>query len=146
MKGYFEDGNKNSSVKMNAAMMRDQLKQQFPNSFSIPGETEIKKFISKLVSQNKKSTKKRTNDDDVCIGRDVPEDFNPNFTNTIRWSQIQKSIIEDNLNNKPAEIYKNLLEVSQLENITLPDKKIVRKKIYSMRASIKKKHRRSIVS
>ena len=140
LKGYFEDGNKNSSVKMNSVMMRDQLKQPFPNRFSIPGETEIKKFISKLVSQNKKSTKKKTNDDDVSIGREVPEDINPNFTNTIRWSQILKSIIEDNLNNKPAEIYKTLLEVSQLENITLPDKEIVRKKIYSMRASIKKQH------
>ena len=32
LKGYFEDGNKNSSVKMNAAMMRDQLKQQFLHS------------------------------------------------------------------------------------------------------------------
>ena len=54
---YFEDGNKNSSVKMNAAMMRDQLKQQFPNSFPISGKTETRKFISKLVSQNKKNTK-----------------------------------------------------------------------------------------
>ena len=59
LKGYLEDGNRNSSVKMNAAMMQDQLKQKFPNMFSIPYETEIKKFISKLVSQNKKNTKKK---------------------------------------------------------------------------------------
>ena len=54
LKGFFDEGNKNSSVKMNAAMMREQLKQQFPNKFSIPGETEIKKYISQLVSQSKK--------------------------------------------------------------------------------------------
>ena len=69
-------------------MMQDQLKQKFPNMFSIPYETEIKKFISKLVSQNKKNTKKKTNDDDVSMDIDVPEDFNPNFTNRIRWSQF----------------------------------------------------------
>ena len=146
LKGYFEDGNKNSSVKMNAAMMRDQLKQQFPNRFSIPGETEIKKFISKLVSQNKKNTKKKANDDDNSIDREVPEDFNPDFTNRIRWTQILRSIIEENLNNKPAVIYKTLVEVCLVENLALPDKEIVRKKIYSLTASIKKKYLRSIVS
>ena len=28
--------------KMNAAMMREQLQQEYPNIFSLPGETEIK--------------------------------------------------------------------------------------------------------
>ena len=103
-------------------------------------------FVSKLVSQNKKNTKKKANDDDNSIDREVPEDFNPDFTNRIRWTQILRSIIEENLNNKPAVIYKTLVEVCLVENLTLPDKEIVRKKIYSLRASIKKKHLRSIVS
>ena len=49
---YFDDGNKNPSVKMNAATMLEKLKQQFPNNFSLPGKTEIKKYTSKLVGQN----------------------------------------------------------------------------------------------
>ena len=72
------------------------------------------------------------------MDRDVPEALNPNATDAIRWNQILKSIIDENLNNKPTDVYKTLLEVSQLENIILP-KKTVRKAIYSMRASIKKK-------
>ncbi len=64
LKHFFEEGNKNSSVKMNAAMMQEQPKQQFPNKFSIPGETEIKKYISQLVSQYKKGDK-RDHEDDI---------------------------------------------------------------------------------
>ena len=47
--------------------------------------------------------------------------------------------MEGNLNNKTEEVCKTLLEVSQLEKITLPDKETIREHIiYSMRASIKK--------
>ena len=35
-------------------MMREQLQQEHPNIFSLPGETEIKKNISQLFSQTKK--------------------------------------------------------------------------------------------
>ena len=35
-------------------MMREQLQKEYPNIFSLPGETEIKKHISKLFSQTKK--------------------------------------------------------------------------------------------
>ena len=62
------------------------------------------------------------------MDRDVPEALNPNATDAIRWNQILKSIIDENLNNKPTDVYKTLLEVSQLENNTLPDKETLRKK------------------
>ena len=35
-------------------MMRDQLKKLNPNMFSIPGDTEIKKYISSLNQTQKK--------------------------------------------------------------------------------------------
>ncbi len=50
---FFEQGRTDSSKKMNAAMMREQLQKEFPNPFSLPGETEIKKYISLLFSQSK---------------------------------------------------------------------------------------------
>ena len=51
---YFDQGNKNPSLKMNLAMMREQLKKPFWNTFSIPVETEIKKYTSSLVDRCKK--------------------------------------------------------------------------------------------
>ena len=39
LKTFFDKGSNKSSKKMNAAMMREALKPQFPDTFSIPGET-----------------------------------------------------------------------------------------------------------
>ena len=39
--------------KLNPAMMLEQLKKEYPNVFSLSGETEIKKYISLLFSQTK---------------------------------------------------------------------------------------------
>ena len=36
-------------------MMREELKKQFPDVFSIPGETEIKQYISLLFAKSKSS-------------------------------------------------------------------------------------------
>ena len=41
--------------KLNPAMMLEQLKKEYPNVFSLSGETEIKKYISLLFSQTRDS-------------------------------------------------------------------------------------------
>ena len=53
---------------MNVIMMRNELRQLYPNVFSIPGETEIKKYISRLF------VKSKSNDDDVVDVDEVMED------------------------------------------------------------------------
>ena len=40
---------------MNTAMMREELKKQFPDKFSIPGEIEIKQYIYLLFAKSKSS-------------------------------------------------------------------------------------------
>ncbi len=59
----FEEGNKDPSKKMNPAMMREQLRKQFPNIFSLPGETDIKKLISALAQSEKKVTRSKVQND-----------------------------------------------------------------------------------
>ena len=51
LKEFFDEGAKNSLKKMNAIMICEALKQKFPDTFSIPGETEIKKYIYRLFSK-----------------------------------------------------------------------------------------------
>ena len=43
IKEMFKQGEKESSNKMTASKMREQLFQMYPNRFSISGEIEIKK-------------------------------------------------------------------------------------------------------
>ena len=50
----FAQGKVNSSQKMNAAKMREQLCNKYPYKFSIPSETEIKKIHWIRVSEAKK--------------------------------------------------------------------------------------------
>ena len=52
---FYEKGRKESSKKMNTAMMREQFKKEYLNIFSLSGEIEIKKYISILFSQIKDS-------------------------------------------------------------------------------------------
>ena len=48
----FELGEANSSNKMNASKMREQLMLKYPNKFLLPGEIEIKKLD--FLLRNKK--------------------------------------------------------------------------------------------
>ena len=41
-------------------MMCEQLEKEYPNTFSLPGETEIKKYVSLLFSQTKGKKKRNT--------------------------------------------------------------------------------------
>ena len=57
-------------------MMREQLQKEFPNTFSLPGETEIKKYISLLFSQSKGEKRRNivTQQDDNCDATELGED------------------------------------------------------------------------
>ena len=48
LKEMFQMGVEYSYNKMSAGKMREQLQASHPDSFSIPGETEIKQFINKM--------------------------------------------------------------------------------------------------
>ena len=46
IKKLFDKGNKDSSNKMNSAMVREFLAKKYPNTYSNPGKTEIKQQIN----------------------------------------------------------------------------------------------------
>jgi hypothetical protein len=54
IKRFFNSGAANSSVKMNPAMMLDELRKRYPGRYSLPGENEIRTLIGTLFSQDKK--------------------------------------------------------------------------------------------
>ena len=140
---FFDEGTVNNSRKMNAAMMREQLKKLYPNRYSIPGETEIKKHINYLSNLSKKGTKSSSNldvelelnDQELAISRD--------------WKLVITSIVKENHNKKPAKIYeeflKEMVQVRQVKENELPTMKQVKSKIGSLKGTIKKQLKRSII-
>ena len=126
---------------MNAAMMRAELKKQFPNVFSLPGETEIKKYISLLFMKSKKDTEGLDLDDDQENDAQTIE-----IRQTFDWLNILWKIIENEPQGKPKDIYKKLLvEVGEENKLHLPDIKDVKKKISQMKQVVRRKLMRSIV-
>ncbi len=69
---------------MNAAMMWEQLKIQFPNTFSLPGKTEIKKFISMLISKSKYYSSTETS----------IRTYNCDDNEQHNWRPLRKEIVE----------------------------------------------------
>ena len=140
LKEYFDEGVKNSSRKMNPGMMREQLKTEFPNVFSLPGETEIKKYISQLFSNSKKSSR-----GDIVNDRTY-NNTGDNLNNRIH---ILREIIENEITKKPEEIYKELTDTMQfrhnISSDSLPPKVEIKKKISYMKRVVKVKARRAIV-
>ena len=70
--------------------MREQLMSMFPHRFSIPSETEMKKFINS-ESQKLKYKSKKGNPSERR-GR------KPKGTNELIWANILKPIVESNIN------------------------------------------------
>ena len=52
--------NVGSYPKMHASKMSEQLMLKCPGEFSLPGEIEIKRYISKLAQERERGTKKAT--------------------------------------------------------------------------------------
>ena len=68
--------------------MHQQLQQENPNIFSLPGETEIKKHISKLFSQQK-AGKSKVVDEQYSDPENHDEDnVSAVSTNEIEWKEI----------------------------------------------------------
>ena len=142
LKELFEVGVQNSSRKMNAAMMRSELKKLFPNVFSIPGETEIKKYISQLFSKSKSSN------DDNGIDLEIDEliEDESEIAPRVNWEKSLRNLIEEKPSEKPQIIYDKFISLfDDNEKLQLPTKEQVKKKISSIKAVIKRRVQRSIV-
>ena len=140
----FEDGKKDSSKKMNAAMMREKLCQLHPDVFSIPGETTIKKEISALFQKSKSSA---SNNEEREGG-----------THTTRqhiWTASEKArehlellteIVSDNMKGAPRDLLQTFMSQVRPEDIaSLPSKEQIEQKISSLKTSFQKKAMASVV-
>ena len=139
---YFEEGQKNSSKKMNPSMMHEKLKKQFPHKFSLPGETQIKQLINSLFMQSKKGNNNNNLSDDDEVFDQVVE-----YKRRYRWEKLLQEILDRNPTALPEVVYKELLsEVPNEHRGSLPEKPVVKRKISALKARIRRKVMRSIVS
>ena len=122
----FDKGNKESSHKMNPAMMREFLLEKYPKTYSIPGETEIKQQINAFVQndKNKKSNKatnpKRRQD----------------------WLNILEEVVQNFKLGTPEELYNLFLQqivVSGTNSLKydIPDKASIKRKISTLKSKYK---------
>ena len=129
---------------MNAAMMRTKLRKLYPDVFSIPGETEIKKYISQLFMKSKSSIDDHDNQVDLVMNEDLENESE--ITTRINWERILKETAENNPSEKPNLIHDNFIaKMDDMQQQRLPPKKDVKKKIPSLKAIIWRRVQRSIV-
>ena len=141
----FESGVVNSSNKMSAGKMRENLIALYPDRFSIPGETEIKQFIGKLsqtAKKNKSSSAKKSN-----RGR-------KSGVNKPSWYAPLEEIIDNNPTGKPEAIFNSLIEsfkddipddLPKEDGTTNIDKDKVKSTIARFKTNIKKNAKRSVI-
>ena len=98
---YFEEGKKNSSNKLNVAMMLDQLQKDYPNTFSLPGVTTIKQHIRSLFATSKKAEKNNNNDDEVDTT--VPSSRN------LEWKCVVNEIVNECPSEKPEYVHERFI-------------------------------------
>ena len=142
----FQVGVDNSFKKMNAGKMREKLCDMYPHRFSIPGETEIKSFISAQVIKSK--YKKKT----ANSGRGRPSAEN---TQIREWVLVLNTCVKTEKYGKPAKIYGAYLAIIGEDkslwpkSIPLldgnPDKKKIKEIISRIKSDHKKQITRSIV-
>ena len=84
---------------MNPGKMREQLQQMYPFRFSIPGETEIKKFIG-LEFQNEKSGNRNEHSTRAR---------NSGSQNTV-WFSMLTPLVKSKLQERPAKIFDYFIE------------------------------------
>ena len=143
----FEAGNIDSAKKMNPGKMREQLMSMFPHRFSIPSETEIKKFINsesqklKYKSKNVNSSERR--------GRKAKG-------NEVIWANKLKPFVESNIYDSPEAIYKRFIASLGEDVLTHPPdlpktedgqfhKKNIKAMIYQLKSKMKKQAKKTIV-
>ena len=127
---------------MNAAMMRAEVKKKFPSVFSIPGETEIKKYISQLFMKSKHNS----DDMDSIDNNATNESDTIQIRQAFNWQKIVKEIVDKDPHKKPKEIYNEfILQVSNDNKAQIPQMKVVKQKISQMKQLLRKRLMRSIV-
>ena len=121
---------------MNSAQIREALKCKYPNSFTIPSETEIRQEISTLFLASKdkkkgKRTKKHKTDFSLRVG-----------SNMVYWRNELDTIAQKQKTNKPEMIYNNFVTLMK-ETFKIPDKDMpprdeVKKNINVIKAKCRK--------
>ena len=84
--------------KMNAGKMRENLQQLHPDYFSIPGETEIKQFINKMLEAQKRIQSVDPTRQKSTRGR---KPGNTKFT----WHQNLQDVLKQDFKEKSRHIY-----------------------------------------
>ena len=138
IEGFFNTGKQDSSRKMNPAQMREALKLNHPESFMIPGETEIKQQISLLFQQSKNNITTTTT-------RRGSVDQNENDT----WKKFVETIVYDAKTEMPQKVYDELLKMDDYMKIPeedRPTKENVKKYIGALKAKYKKEARKEAIS
>ena len=105
-------------------MMREYLLQQYPNTYSLPGETEIKQQINAFVQNEKLQKSNQTRRE----------------TSQERWVQLLEDVVNNNKVGTPENLYDTLVQKineNDGEFITLPDKATVKRKISSLKTKYK---------
>ena len=125
LKQLFEIGAQNSSKKMNAVMMRTELRKLYPDVFSIPGETEIKKYISQLFVKSKSNY----DYNEVDIEIDEAMDDESENVPCVNWEKHLKKLVEEKPSEKPQIIYDTFIShLNENEKLQLPRKEDVKKR------------------
>ena len=144
----FEHGNKDSAKKMNPGKMREQLMIMFPHKFSIPSETEIKKFINSESQKLKYKSKKKNSSEQR--GR------KPKGSIEQMWISSLKPIVENHISESPEAIYKRFLSSFLDDEKNHPpdlpktgdggfNKKKIKTTIYQIKTKMKKQAKKSLV-
>ena len=142
----FEAGIRNSSTKMSAGKMRDNLLKLYPGRFSIPGETQIKQYIGKLSQQQKSKANNKNSTKKSNRGREAG-------TAKKSWHSLLTEIIDVNPKEKPEVIYNCFIETFE-NNLPddlprtsddKPDKIKIKSTIARFKNNMKKSKKRSII-
>ena len=116
-----------------------QLDVATESVFSLPGDTEIKKFISLLFAKSKHSSSAESR----------IRTYNDDDNEQCNWKELVKEIVEEDPSKKPEGIYKDLVDKILFRyNIgedSLPPKDEIKKKISYFKRLVRVKAHRSIV-
>ena len=134
---FYLVGKRNSSEKMSPSIMREKLKDRYPNRFSLPGETEIRAMISALIQADNKKPSTRTREAAV-----------PDYITEIVSDLITPP--KGDPNAMPAKLYEDIQRIvnEKFGNIPddFPEKSKIKSKISSMKAAAKKKAKSAAVN
>ena len=141
----FLQGKANSAQKMNPGKMREQLQQMYPFRFSIPGETEIKKFIGSEFQKEKNANR---NENSTRTRNSGPQ-------NTV-WFSMLTPLVKSKIEERPAKLFDYFID--SLGDITtwpedLPrteegtvDKKKITQAVSYIKTKTKKADKRALLA